>query len=191
MDDQLLYKRVKDGDEEAFEILFRKYYEGLLRFIWGYTKSEAIAEELIQDIFLKLWKNRNDLDIRESLTAYLFRSARNKSLDYIRHADVERSWADEKKSLYDPTHNPVMDDHLHDRMMLDEVKRAIQSLPERRREIFILSRYEGMSYKEIAEVLDISVSTVETQISRALKTLRNIFEPYLTFMGLMLISLLV
>lgn len=190
LDERVLYERVKNGDELAFEILFRKYYEGLLRFIWSYVKSEAVAEELIQDVFLKIWKNRKKLEIRESVSAYLYRSARNMSIDYVRHAEVEQSWAEEKRSLYDLENQLLLDKQVNDRLILDEVKKAIQSLPERRREVFMLSRFEGLSYKEIADLLEISVSTVETQISRSLKTLRDIFEPYITFVSVLLSFLL-
>lgn len=186
MDDQILFDRIKKGDEVAFEKLFRKYYENLRRFIWGYVKSEAVAEELIQEVFLKIWKNREHLKINRSVSAYLFRSARNMSIDYVRHANVEQSWADEKQALDQLNDRPSIDKQLNDKLILDEVKKAIQALPERRREIFILSRYEGLSYKEIADLLDISVSTVETQISRSLKKLRDLFEPYITFVSFLL-----
>jgi len=186
MDDKILYRRIKEGDELAFEKLFRKYYEGLLRLIWGYVKSEAIAEEIIQDVFFDIWKKRERLDIKESISAYLFRAARNMSIDYVRHSKVEQSWADEKKSLYSINAHPSIDEKLNTKLILVEVQKAIQELPERRREIFILSRYDGLSYREIAKLLDISVSTVETQISRSLKTLRDIFEPYVTFISILI-----
>lgn len=190
MNGKKLFLQIQKGNEEAFECYFRKHYDGLLKFVWGYVNSEAVAEELVQEVFLRIWKNREELDSDKPLSAYLFRTARNISIDYLRHSKVEESWAEEKKKLHNPTQRPTVDERLNDKMLLDEVKKAIQALPERRREVFMLSRYEGMSYKQIAQVLDISVSTVETHIRRSLRSLREQFEPYITFVSLLIAFLL-
>lgn len=184
MSEKLLLKKVQNGrDAEAFEQLFRLYYDRLLRFIWGYVKSEAVAEELVQELFTKIWEKNGTLHIHNSVRTYLYSSARNMSIDYLRHQEVVRDWEDEKKALH--MDNPLstkIDRNLHNKMLLKEVERAIRSLPEKRRLVFILSRYEDMTYKEIAEFLDISVNTVETQISRVLNVLRQQFSHLLTFM---------
>lgn len=98
----------------------------------------------------------------------------------LRHQKIVHKWEKEKKALRSySVIRKKLDDKVHKKLMLKEVRRAITNLPERRRQVFILSRYEGMSYKEIAEVLEISVNTVETQISRALSTLRDKFSEHL------------
>lgn len=180
MNDQVLFQKIKSGDEEAFEIIFRKYYKSLIRFSWGIVKSEAIAEEIVQEIFTNVWEERQRLIIKRSLKSYLFQASKNKSLDYLKHQKIVREWSQEKKALHmdKPRQNKLNND-LHHKILLAEVEEAIKSLPQRRRLIFILSRYQDMTYKEIAEFLDISVNTVETQISRALKTLRNNFSDLL------------
>lgn len=183
MSDELLFKKIKKGDEGAFEKLFRRYYKPLMRFIWGYVKSEAIAEELVQELFARIWEKRTALTIRSSIKSYLYSAGRNMSLDYLKHQEVVQEWANEKKALHmDKPHDTKIDKTLHNKMLLEEVEKAIISLPERRRLIFILSRYEDMTYKEIAEFLEISVNTVETQMGRALATLRERFSSLWTFL---------
>ena len=183
MTDKLLFDGIKRGYEQAFEQLFRRYYQPMMRFVWGYVKCEAIAEELVQELFTKIWENRKTLNINRSVKAYLYTSARNMSLDYLKHKVVENAWEQEKKALHlDTLPESTIEKNLHNKMVLQEVEKAIQSLPERRRLIFILSRYEDMTYKEIADFLDISVNTVETQISRALSALREQFSSLLNIM---------
>lgn len=179
-DDRQLVERVCDGDKEAFEKLFRKYYSGLQRFLWGYVKNEQIAEDLVQEVFVRIWENRHSLNPDEKIKTYIFKVGRNLAIDHTRHKKIVRKWEEEKKALHSFSDlEKKIDDKLHKKLMLKEVKKAIEELPERRRLVFILSRYQDMSYKEIAEQLDISVNTVDTQICRALKTLRDKFSSFL------------
>lgn len=183
MSDQLLFKKTKNGDEKAFEALFDKYYEPLVRFIWGYVKSEAIAEEIVQELFLKLWRKRTALTIQSSIKSYLYSAGRNMSLNYLKHQDIEQEWEHEKKALHEnQSQDPKLDDNIHYKMLLRKVEEAIQDLPERRRLIFILSRHQDMTYKEIADFLDISENTVDTQIRRVLATLRERFSGLLIYL---------
>ncbi|MFH5834309.1 RNA polymerase sigma-70 factor [Halalkalibaculum sp. DA384] len=189
MRDQQLFQQVKAGDPEAFETLFRSYYDRLIKFVWGYVKSEAIAEEIIQELFTKIWEEGESIEINRSVKNYLYTSARNMSLDYLKHKKVVQNWEQEKQALR--KEKPMTSDlekNLHQKFVLEEVEKAIQSLPKRRRMIFILSRYEGMTYREIAEFLDISVNTVETQISRALNSLRDRFQHLLTLAAVLLVG---
>lgn len=173
-------KKIQSGDKAAFESLFRTYYSDLHRFLWGYVKNSHIAEGLVQEVFVRVWENRQTLDPSEKIKPYLYRIARNLAIDHIRHKKVVRKWEEEKKALHNfSSHKKGIDEKLHDKIMLRRVKKAIEDLPERRRLIFILSRYDRMSYKEIAQMLEISVNTVETQISRALKSLREKFSSLL------------
>ncbi|MDR8393579.1 RNA polymerase sigma-70 factor [Aliifodinibius sp. S!AR15-10] len=170
-------EQIRNGNKEAFEKLFQEYYDDLHRFVWGYIGREDIAEELVQDVFVKVWKTRHKLDPQQKIKSYLYRIARNLAIDYLRHRSTVREWEDEKKALHRFSNNPTfLDDDLDKQMKLEDVKAAIQELPERRRLIFVLSRFNRLTYKEIGETLDISVNTVETQIVRALKTLRKKFS---------------
>lgn len=183
MSDNLLFKKIKHGDEEAFEELFDKYYEPLVRFVWGYVRSEAIAEEIVQELFMKVWKSSASLTIQSSVKSYLYSAGRNMSLNYLKHQEIKYEWENEKKALHeDQPKVSQLDNSLHNKMMLEKVEEAIQSLPERRRLIFILSRHQDMTYKEIADFLDISENTVDTQIRRVLATLRNRFSDLLMYL---------
>ncbi len=175
-----LVTRICNGSAEAFEQLFRLHYSNLHRFLWGYVKSTHIAEELVQEVFLKVWEYRKTLNSDENIKTYIYKIGRNKAIDYLRHQQVVQKWEEEKKALHSFSLVPKeLDDKIHNKFLLGEIKKAIEELPEKRRLVFILSRYEDMSYKEIADVLEISVNTVETQISRALKLLREKFSSYL------------
>ncbi|MDZ7691323.1 MAG: sigma factor [Balneolaceae bacterium] len=89
MNDQKLFKKIKKGDEEAFEELFNKYYEPLVRFVWGYVKSEAVAEEIVQELFLKVWRVSTTLTIQSSIKSYLYSAGRNMSLNYVKHQGID------------------------------------------------------------------------------------------------------
>lgn len=178
--DAALVEQIKNHDKEAFEKLFRRYYSDLHRFLWGYVKNSQIAEDLVQEVFVRVWENRDTLNPEKKIKTYIYKIGRNIAIDYVRHKKVEREWEKEKKALHSvSTLDKKIDDQLHKKFMLAEVRKAIEDLPEKRRLVFILSRYEGMTYKEIAEKLDISVNTVDTQICRALKTLRDKFSSFL------------
>lgn len=179
-DDDVLIKRICNNNKDAFEKLFRKYYSGLHRFLWGYVKNTQVAEDLVQEVFVRLWENRHTLDASKKIKTYLYKVGRNLAIDHTRHKKVVREWEEEKKALHSfVTAEKMVDEKIHKKMMLKEVKKAIAELPERRRLVFILSRFEGMSYKEIADKLDISVNTVDTQICRALQMLREKFSSFL------------
>lgn len=178
--DRSLVEQIRNNDKKAFEKLFRRYYSGLHRFLWGYVQNNQIAEDLVQEVFVRVWENRATLSPDAKIKTYIYKIGRNLAIDHSRHKKVVREWEEEKKALHSfSSSKKKIDDRLHKKLMLKEVKQAIEELPERRRLVFILSRYEGMTYKEIAEKLDISVNTVDTQICRALKTLREKFSSYL------------
>lgn len=175
--DKVLVEKICKNDRQAFEKLFRKYYASLQRFLWGYVKNQQVAEDLVQESFVRIWENREDLNPDKKIKTYLYKIGRNLAIDHNRHKKIVREWEEEKKALHSfSSVDNTIDDKLHKKIMVTRVKEAIEDLPERRRLVFILSRYDGMTYKEIAEKLDISVNTVDTQICRALQTLRDKFS---------------
>lgn len=167
--------RLRNGDREAFEHLFRQYYEVLCRFALDYVDPLRVAEDLVQDVFFELWKGRNTLEVECSLKAYLYAAVRHRALKHLRRKQTRNRWAengDLEKSV--PTRVPDRpEEALEHEEQKREVKQAIEALPKRRRRIFILSRRNDLTYSEIASALDISIKTVETQMSRALKFLRK------------------
>lgn len=163
---------LREGSGAAFEGIFRTYYGRLCAVIYAYVGSAAATEELVQDVFLRLWRQRASLQITDSLQAYLYRAARNTALNHVKHERIERRWEAQRAGSAQLTVPPpdlevVRDDLAH------AIDKAIEALPERCRAVFTMSRRQGLSYAEIAEALGISSRTVEVQIGRALRSLRR------------------
>jgi len=174
-----LFDRIKKSDEKAFEMLFHKYYGHLCLFATKIIKDDASAEEIVQDLFVKLWEKREQLSIETSLKNYLFRSVKNLCLNYIQHNKTKIVHA---QSVLSEMESNFSDDNNYPEIDLAfKIEESINSLPGKRREIFRLSRQEGLKYHEIAEKLNISIKTVETQMSLAIKTLRDKLRKYNTF----------
>lgn len=171
---------VGGGEVADFEALFRAEYDGLCDFAERYVRTSAIAEELVQGVFLRVWERRAVLPPNAVTRAYLYAATRNAALQHGRHEQVDRRWREAggaaglAESTADAADAGVDLDGLE-----AAIERAIAALPERRRLIFTLSRHQGLRYAEIAEMLGISVGTVEVQMNRALKALRVQLAPYL------------
>ena len=166
----------------AFEAMYRFYFPRLAQFVLRYVKSPVIAEDLVQNVFLYIWRHQEKLRPQESLRAYLFTAAKNQAIDYLRGRQVrDFSEYDSVESLETQTNTPE-ENYLHEALER-AFARAIQQLPERRRMIYLMHREDGLTYQEIAEVLSISVKTVETQMGRTLKFLRNYLSDFLPALG--------
>ena len=140
-------------------------------------RTRAVAEEIVQDVMLELWRRRETLVEGGSAQAYLFQSVRNRSLNFIRHERVERRAEPEAErvaAVQAPAHSTLVEEEID-----VALKRAVAGLPDRCREVFELSRTHGLKYSEIATVLGISVKTVEAQMGKALKSLRVELAPWL------------
>lgn len=174
-----LIQALKNGHQKTFELVFKTYYKRLCTYAFDYTKQLETAEDLVKDFFLNFWFNREKLEIKTSLSGYLFRSVHNLCINYL-----ER---EKKKNLETPAENlylielklkqPLTQDYpignLLASEMEDQIMTAIERLPEQCREIFKLSRFDELSHKKIAEKLSISENTVKVQIYRALQKLKN------------------
>jgi RNA polymerase sigma-70 factor, ECF subfamily len=176
IDDRNLFVLIKQGDKKSFETLFRAYYAPLCQFSHKYLKDPDDCEEVVQGFFLKLWDKKEELDINQSIKNYLFSSVRNRCLNFIKHEKIKQEYQAEimkkPEGQIDPT-NFIMEVNL-----IERIDQCISDLPERRREIFILSREQGLKYREIADQLGISIKTVETQMGQALKELREKLKDY-------------
>ncbi|MBV6520183.1 MAG: hypothetical protein MNPFHGCM_00288 [Gemmatimonadaceae bacterium] len=176
--DAALVRRIRAGDERALEDVFRANYAGMAAFVLRYVNAPDVAEELVQDIFLKLWSRREQLSDIESLKTYLYRAVRNQALNWLRRRKLERRWEEEHGEDAEPVSLAAADDGATEEEVAAAVRVAIERLPPRCREIFLLSRDGGLTYNDIARVLEISVKTVETQMGRALKSLRGSLATY-------------
>ncbi|MEM1123605.1 MAG: RNA polymerase sigma-70 factor [Bacteroidota bacterium] len=187
-DEQLLALLAQE-EESAIDLIFRRYYTFLCKSVYRIIPDSQITEDLAQEVFYELWKKRDRINITTSLRAYLKRAALNKALNYIRDQKIDFRNAPAKENLVSKTAS--IEQELAAGNLQQEIDRAIDSLPEKCRLVFVLSRFEEMSYQQIADHLGISIKTVENQISKALKSLRvalaehlpvNILLAILTFL---------
>ena len=178
MDELLILKKIKEGDIKAFEELFRRYYFPLCCYAAGITGQMAVAEEIVEELFYVLWKERVRLQIFQSVKSYLYRATRNQSLQYCEHEEVRNRYREAVLN----TSNPEQSTDPHQQMEYEELQKFInntlEKLPVRRRQIFEMHRLEGRKYVEIATQLSLSVKTVEAEMTKALRTLREEVEIY-------------
>lgn len=176
---------IKQGDHHAFEILFKEYYLPLTRFAWRYLSCEMQAEEVVQDVFADIWDRRKHLNIQESLRSYLYKSVRNRSLNRLKRQEIKQEYDSYWMEIYkvEPmSEYEIREDEERIQLIKKMISQAIEELPPRSRMTFKLHRFDGLTYEEIAEVMNISVRTVESQMTRTLQILRKrltILIPYL------------
>lgn len=177
MTDRELLDRLRQGDRDAFDAAFRAHYATLVGVAERIAGERAVAEELAQDVMLELWRRHETLAIDESLRAYLVRAARNRALNHVRHERMKVRTA--PRAAGETVSQPDAPAHLAEAEMEAALRDAVASLPERCREVFELSRGQGLRYAEIAAALGISVKTVEAQMGKALRVLRERLAPFL------------
>ena len=163
-------ERLQSSDERAFSELFEAMHPVLLRYAWRFTTEREAARDIVQDAFLKLWQVRTTVDPERSLKALLYTIVRNLALNFKR-ASQHSSGAFPQNGPLDQS--PSADELVEAKMLEARLHRYIKELPERRREAFMLSRFEGLSHNEIAQVMRLTPRTVNTHIVLALKDLRN------------------
>lgn len=175
-----LTERIKKGEQVAFELLFKLYHMQLCNFARIYVKSYDNADEIVQDTFIKIWEIRSTLDPNQSIKAFLFRCVHNNCINYIKKAKVSgrlsEAYINEMQYRMQILEQDTPDsyfDKLAEEDLENRIQKAIDELPQQCKEIFLLNRFSEMSYKEIAEKLQISVNTVKTQLSRAMGKIRE------------------
>lgn len=189
-DDQALVEALRAGQESALDTLFRAHYAYLCQSVYRVLPDRNMAEDLVQEVFYELWRKREKLNIQQSVRAYLRRAAVNKTLNYIRD---QRLLVEDEESmpLGVASTQPGAVEQMEVKEMKERMYAAIDTLPERCRLVFVLSRFEHLSNKDIAHQLEVSVKTVENQMTKALKILRHAMGDYLTvlfgFWGLLTI----
>lgn len=171
--EKIIIEQLKNGSHPAFEKVFIAYFKNVRFFIFSFIKSESDSEELAQDVFLKVWENRNEIDAEKSFNSYLYTITRNVVFNYLKHKLVEKSY---NEFIYF-SRSEFADDPekiLYAREIELLIEMAIGQMPERRREIYCLSRHKGLSNEEIAQKLGISKKTVENQLSLAMSELKKV-----------------
>jgi len=171
MEEHNLLTGLKQGDRKAFSVLFNKYYKNLVMFGGTFLPDKVLCEDIVQTVFLKLWKDREILEIETSLKSFLLRSVRNSCLDELRHKVVIREH--ESYSLaFEPSDNMDTEHYVLHSDLQAHFEEALSKLPEVCREAFEMNRLDGLKYREIAEQLNVSERTVEVRIGKALNLLR-------------------
>ncbi len=175
-DGRVLVQRIRAGDEAAFEALFRSTYDALYASVYRIVQSAAVADELVQDLFVAVWADRarwNPGDTIDRVRAYLFVAARRRALNAVRREAVERRWVEQAELGSGERAVESAEVIVERAERVRAVREAVARLPERGRAVLLLQWRRGLTYAEIAECLGISVKTVEVHVSRALKALRR------------------
>lgn len=173
-----LQERLRAGDEHAFDSVFRTHYAHLVRMAESILRERALAEEIAQEVMLELWRRRASLELDQTFAAYLIRATRNRALNHIRHQRIAAREA--AVAAIESRSFPSAEEEVLGIELERAVRNAIEALPEKTREVFQLSREQGLRYAEIASVLEISVKTVEKRMGQALAELRERLAPWLT-----------
>ncbi|MBL0739682.1 RNA polymerase sigma-70 factor [Chryseolinea lacunae] len=185
-----LIASIKQGDPKGLELLFRRLYPALCAYARKFLNDPAESEEIVQELFSALWENRQVLDENQSLQSYLFTGVKNRCLNYLKSQKRKTHHAELMRFLY--VQQTATDaSHSYHALLAKDLEKdfytALEDLPAECRKIFELSRHEGLKYQEIANKLNISIKTVETQMSRALAKLRLHLREHMALLPLLLL----
>ena len=169
--DDFLISELKKGNEQAYKYLYSNKYKDIVHYINGLTRDYDQAEDIVQDIIVKLWKNRNKIEITTSVKSYLYKASYYSFINEYKKEKRKESLSEkiQKTAILEL----IECDEEHTQQKLKYIAQLIEQLPPKRKEIFILSKTEGLTYEEIASHLEISVKTIETQMSKALYEIRS------------------
>jgi RNA polymerase sigma-70 factor, ECF subfamily len=172
----------EEGDRHAFEKIFRSYYKRLHGFAYSYVGQAETAEDIVQTVFLKIWSQKGDWNPPGTVKQYLFAAVRNEALNKLRHRKVADDAEDEVIRSFEEfqaTAEIASEGDCDAEELRKTIQRGIDELPPRCRQIFLLNRRSGLTYQEIAGYLGVSINTVNTQMGRALQSLRNSLSDYI------------
>lgn len=174
-----LIKRISEGDQQAFRLFFEDQYPRVNRFVSYLVNSRELKEEVVSDVFFTIWQQRKRLCDVENFNALLFTIARNRSLDYLRRS-IHLKSIDEIPLTIASLENSPEDDLINEELRL-VITRAVDTLPEKCKLVFLMAKEQGLKYREIADVLQISEKTVNAQMVIALKKLNAALQKYMKF----------
>ncbi|WP_247235711.1 RNA polymerase sigma factor [Telluribacter sp. SYSU D00476] len=177
MDDVQALARLKEGDREAFEELYRKYWRRLYNTAYRRLLSREDSEEVIQDLFVYIWSKRDTLEITTTLEAYLQGALKFSIYNFIRSRKVKEAYLDSLNHTATPEQN-FIEDTIYYEELAAALEKSIEHLPEKLKKVYLLSRKENYTYKEIADQLNIPLDTVEKQMGKALKLLRQSLKDF-------------
>lgn len=174
--------RLRAGDESAFEAVFREFAGPLCAFAFGFVKSHDLAAEVVHDVFLRMWERHERIEVRDSLKAYLYRATRNRALDVLRRDALLQHWKDAE--VDEPSHDLTgriapPEELVEQRDLASALAQVIDELPDRRRMVLLCRWRDGLRNDQVAELMGISIKTVENQMTQALRTVRARLAPYI------------
>lgn len=169
--DIILIEALKNGNEEAFKYLYATKYKDIVHYVSGFTHDYDKAEDIVQEVIVKIWKNRHKIEITSSIKSYLYKAAYYSFINDYKKDKRKESLSEkmQKTAILEL----IDTDEEYTQQRLQSITKIIEQLPKKRKEIFILSKNEGLSYEEIASHLEISIKTVESQICKALHEIRS------------------
>ncbi len=170
-DDRQIFEAIKRDDHGAYQLVFQEYYRAMTAYAFRFVGNLTDSENIVQDVFLRLWQKRKELMITTSLQNYLFRSVKNHCINHIEHEKIKTGY--QALVIKNETDRTDYSEFFLEFGLMKKIETAIAALPPKRQEIFRLAREEGLKYREIAEKLELSVKTVEAQMTLALKQLRE------------------
>ncbi len=173
--DAELALRINAGEKNAYQELFERYAPRIYQFSLSYLKNSADSEELVQDVFLKIWEKRETLDHSKNIKAFIFKVAVNTIYDFIRHKNIENAFSDFARANFETNSNNTWHTVIFDEMQ-ENLQKLLAQLPEQQQKIFQLSKEEGLSSEEIAAKLNLSKRTVENHLYRAISFLKENFK---------------
>jgi RNA polymerase sigma-70 factor (ECF subfamily) len=176
--EKILIEQLNQSDQSAFGTIFTKYYQDLVRFSIRFTRNPDAAEELVQDVFVKLWENRNSLVISTSLKSFLLKAVQNRSLDHLRFESIRNKYVSKTLETLILSDNETENQVLHSELE-EHFLKVLANLPEPYVEVYRMSRNELMTYTEIAQKIGVSVRTVEVRMAKALHIIRLELKDFL------------
>lgn len=172
-----LLERLRNNDDRALDAIFYQYYDMLVNTAWRIVGEEFAAKDIAQDVLAEIWIKRQQINIHSTLGGYLRRAVGNRSIDYLeKHKKMVFTGDEDARSGLLDEEMPVFSDET--RLLEEKLQKAIEQLPEKCRIVFVMNRFETLSYKQIANELQISIKTVEAQVSKALRILRKVAETH-------------
>ena len=171
---------IQKDDRVAFYNIYERYSKRLYGFVLRYIKLKEDAEEIVQVVFIKIWESRNKIDAYASFESFLFTIAYNTTISLLRKRTNEKKYLDHLKSMQHPVNSPSLIDEIHFNELNERVQSLLDDLTPRQKEIFQLSREEGLSHDEIAKKLDISINTVKKHMANTLAFLKSHIDSSLT-----------
>jgi RNA polymerase sigma-70 factor (ECF subfamily) len=175
--------------EDMFEQVFRAHFKSLHAYACTIIRDPVAAEEVVQNIFVKLWEKKEDIEIRENVAVYLYRAVHNGSLNHLKHLKVKSAYQSYAMRQQPPHDHEKASEKVVLGELEQKIEKALHELPEQCRTIFQLSRFEDLKYREIADRLGLSIKTVENQMGKALRLLRLKLVDFLPFISLLLLTI--